>query len=158
MLGRREVDISAPGLHQRFTPESAAFLRRIFDDLSSRQIQADEAVPTKLLQRFAGVLLEDSSVIGLPRELSDIWHGCGGHPGASTAGVKLFVRWDVLAGRLEGPRLADARTSDRRGPFEGEPIPPGSLYLADLGFFGLEHGARLMQRQGRAKATSSPAC
>ena len=48
-------------------------------------------------------MLADSSVIGLPKELSDIWHGCGGHPGASTAGVKLFVRWDVLGGTWRVP-------------------------------------------------------
>ncbi len=152
VFGRREVEITASGLHQRMTAESAEFLGRLFDELSSRQVKAEGAVPTKLLQQFEAVILEDSSVIGLPKELSDIWHGCGGSPGASTAGVKLYVRWDVLAGHLSGPWLTNAKDSDRQGPFEGEPIPPGGVYLADLGFFSLEHLAGLMQRQGRRKS------
>lgn len=151
VFGRREVDISASGLHQRFTPESAEFLGRVFDELSSQQIKAEEAVPSSLLKRFEAVMLEDSSVIGLPNELARIWQGCGGHPGASQAGVKLFVRWDGLTGQLHGPWLTDAKASDRESPFEGEPLPPGGLYLADLGFFGLDHLCGLMKRQGRCK-------
>jgi hypothetical protein len=151
VFGRREVAISASGLHQRMTPESAEFMGCVLDEVSSQQMKAEEEVPTKLLKQFEAVILEDSSVIGLPKELSSIWQGCGGHPGASQAGVKLYVRWDVLGGHLNGPWLTDAKTSDRQGPFEGEPIPPGSLYLADLGFFGLEHLSDLMRRQGRRK-------
>lgn len=92
VLGRREVDLSAPGLSQRFTPESAEFFRHLLEELSAQQVRAEESVPTKALQQFPAVILEDSSIIGLPQELSSIWKGCGGSPGVSDGAVKLYVR------------------------------------------------------------------
>lgn len=151
VLGRREVDLSAPGLFQRFTPESAEFFRRLLEELVAHQIRAEETAPTRLLKQFQAVILEDSSVINLPQELSVIWKGCGGHPGVGESAVKLYVWWDVLGGHLDGPRLTDARCNDRKSPFPGSSIPAGALYLADLGFFGLPRLQGLMQRQGRVK-------
>jgi len=151
VMGRREVELTASGLCQRFTPESAEFFRRVLEALSAHHLRAEEPVPTKVLQQFHAVILEDSSIIGLPKELSVIWKGCGGHPGASEGGVKLYVWWDVLNGSLDGPRLTDAKNNDRHSPFEGSEIAAGALYLADLGFFGLPRLQSLMQRKGRAK-------
>ncbi len=151
VLGRREVDLSAPGLFQRFTSEAAEFFRHVLEELSAHQLRAEAAVPTKLLQQFQAVILEDSSIINLPKELSAIWKGCGGHPGVSDGAVKLYVHWDVLSGYLDGPRLTDARCNDRNSPFQPSEIPAGTLYLADLGFFGLPRLQSLMRRQGRVK-------
>lgn len=145
------MDLSAPGLFQRFTQESAEFFRRLLEELSAHQMRAEATVPTKLLKQFQAVILEDSSIITLPQDLSVIWKGCGGHPGVGESAVKLYVRWDVLGGHLDGPRLTDARWNDRRSPFPVNEIPAGSLYLADLGFFGLPRLQGLMQRQGRVK-------
>lgn len=151
VLGRREVDLSAPGLFQRFTPEAAEFFRQLLEELTAHQVRSEEAVPTKLLKQFEAIILEDSSIISLPQELSVIWKGCGGHPGVGESAVKLYVRWDVLGGHLDGPRLTDARCNDRKSPFSANEIPAGALYLADLGFFGLPRLQGLMQRQGRVK-------
>ncbi len=153
VMGRREGALTASGLCQRFTPESAEFFRRILEELSAHHLRAEESVPPKVLQHFQAVLLEASSIIGLPKELSVIWKGCGGHPGASEGGVKLYVRWDVLTGYLDGPRLTDAKNNDRHSPFEASEIAAGALYLADLGFFGLPRLQSLMQRQGRVKGS-----
>jgi hypothetical protein len=87
----------------------------------------------------------------LPADLAAEWQGCGGSTGTSEAAVKLFVRWDVLAGKLEGPRLTDGRHNDNRSPFNDEPIPAGGLYLADLGFFAQERLRRLATRQADGK-------
>lgn len=70
---------------------------------------------------------------------------------SQSGGIQASVQCEVLAGHLNGPWLTDAKTSDRQGPFEGEPIPPGTLSLADPGFFGIEHLSRHMQRRGRRK-------
>ncbi len=144
ILQRREVTITAAGLTQRFTPQAAAFLEGLLERLSQVRLQA-EAVDIALLKRFSAVVVEDSSLVTLPHELATSWSGCGGSAGASPAAVKLFVRWDVLAGSLQGPRLSDGRHSDKRSPFLAEEVPEGGLYLADLGFFGVERLSRLAQ-------------
>src|SRR5258708_23431495 len=97
-----------------------------------------EAVVIALVKQFSAVILEDSSSITLPPELAAVWRGCGGSAGASPAALKLFVRWDVLRGELQGPGLEQGRRNDQRGSFAVEDLPDGCLYVADLGFFGVQ--------------------
>lgn len=136
MLERREVSISASGFSQRFTQAAATFLQQILEQLAKGQIQA-EMVDIPLLRRFRAVIVEDSSSVLLPAELAEIWQGCGSSHGSGAAAVKLFVRWDVLCGKLEGPRLTNGRHTDTKSPFNEHALPDGGLYLADLGFFSL---------------------
>src|SRR6266699_3581445 len=137
VLQRREVSISASGLSQRFTPEAATLLQRVLERLSAEQMQV-EPVELALLKPFSAVMLEDSSSITLPPTLAEVWRGCGGGPGASEAAIKLFVRWDVLRGELQGPGLEQGRRNDKRGPLPLSDLPDGCLYVADLGFFGVQ--------------------
>jgi hypothetical protein len=142
VLGRREVSISASGLSQRFTPEAASLLQRVLERLSAEQMQV-EPVDIALLSQFSAVILEDSSSITLPPPLAEMWRGCGGSAGASEAAIKLFVRWDVLRGELHGPGLEQGRRNDKRGPLAVEDLPDGCLYVADLGFFGVQRLSRI---------------
>jgi len=153
IVGRRDVDLSAPGLFQRCTPEAAEFFRHLLEEVSAHQLRAEKAVPTTLLQQFQAVTLEDRSSINLPQERSVIWKGCGGHPGVSDGAVTLSVRWDGLRGHRDGPRLTDARCTDRTSPFQPSEIPAGALSLADVGFFGLPRLQSVMRRQGRVKGS-----
>lgn len=142
ILERREVSITASGLSQRFSQEAATFLHRVLERLAQVRLQA-EAVEVPLLRRFSAVIVEDSSAVLLPAELVEVWRGCGGSAGTSAAAVKLFVRWDVLGGTLEGPRLTDGRHNDNQSPFNEDVLPAGGLYLADLGFFSQQRLCRL---------------
>jgi hypothetical protein len=144
ILERREVSISASGLSQRFTKEAAIFMQRLLERLAEEQMQA-EAVDIPLLRRFSAVVVEDSSVILLPAELAEVWRGCGGSQGTSEAAIKLFVRWDVLCGKLEGPRLVDGRHSDNKSPFNDDDLPAGGLYLADARLLRLVAAVPLSQ-------------
>lgn len=150
ILGRREVTITASGLCQRFTPEAATFLQRLLERLAARQMEA-ERVEIPLLRRFSAVVVEDSSSILLPAPLAEVWRGCGGSQETGAAMVKLFVRWDVLSGKLEGPQLTEGRHSDNRSPLNEDALPVGGLYLADLGFFSQYRLCRLAQRRGGGK-------
>lgn len=97
-------------------------------------VEASQDVPLALLHRFEAVVLEDSSSIALPKELAEQWQGCGGAPGEGQGAVKLHVRWELKRGQLQGPRLTHGRISDRSSPFKEDPLPVGSLYIADLGY------------------------
>ena len=151
VLGRRDVQMSAAGLSQRFTPACAAFFQRLLERLSAKHLASSTPVSSALLRRFSAVIVEDSSGIGLPTELADVWRGCGGSTGSSEATVKLFVRWDVLNGKLWGPALTDGKLSDHHSPLEQHSLPEGSLLLRDLGFFSMPNLKSLCQRKGRQK-------
>lgn len=154
VLERREVSISAPGLSQRFTPEAATLLQRVLERLSAEQMQV-EPVEIALLKQFSAVLLEDSSSSTLPNALAEVWRGCGGSAGASEAAIKLFVRWDVLSGELYGPGLEQGRRNDKRSPLALADLPNGCLYVADLGFHGVQRLSRVVRGSRASKGSSA---
>ncbi len=131
-----DVDITAAGLTQRFTPVAATFLQRVLAVALQRVLAADPlAIP--ILEQFAGVYIEDSTIIVLPAALRDLWHGCGNATDQGEAAVKLTLRLDLATGRLAGLSLHDGRVHDSRAAHPVTSLPPESLYLADLGFFRL---------------------
>jgi hypothetical protein len=135
--GRREVYVTGSAISQRFTPECATMFLKVLQRLAEVELESDK-VDIPLLKQFSAAIVEDSTSVTLPAELAEVWLGCGGGEKASEAGVKAFVQWDVLKGKLLGPRLSDARMNDHKTPFEIEELPEGSLYIADLGFFAIE--------------------
>lgn len=150
VAGRREVQISASGLCQRFSQQSATFLQAILSRLVQVQLEwdhAESALCLPLLSRFAEVIVEDSSSILLPCELREVWSGRS-NPQAL---LKLFVRFNLSTGELEGPLLTPGRQADCQSPFCEQALPRGGLYLADLGFFGLDRLQRLAHPQEGGK-------
>ncbi len=141
----RQVQISDTGMQKRFTPACARFLQEILTRLSQIVVQAATPVPIELVERFAMVVLEDSSLIELPDALQKVWQGCGGSAGVSHAAVKIHTRLDLKQGQLWGPIPTAGRQSDRHSPFKPLPLPKGSLYIADLGYFDLEAMAKRRQ-------------
>ena len=130
------LEISPQGLDQRFTQRASDCLYEVLQAAIAETIQS-EAVAIPLLQRFAGVYIEDSSCIALPEELATVWLGCGGNKFTSNGAVKLQVRWDMLQGRLDGPYLTDGRTHDRVASEMNQALPEGSLLIRDLGYWKL---------------------
>lgn len=131
ILGRREVNISASGLCQRFTQSAAEFLERVMQELITERIQAEQPAPAELLGRCEAVIVEESSTIKLPDQLKEVWAGCGGGQGQSQAGLKLHVRWDLKQGGLQGPLLTASRHADQRSPLRQEGIAAGVLNITE---------------------------
>lgn len=131
--------ISPQGLDDGFTPQAAAFLEQLLD-AAVGQVIAAEPVSIPILQRFSGVILEDSSTIGLPEALAKRWPGCGNasHPSDVSAALKLGVRLDVLNGTLYGPLLEAGRCRNCNCRLQITPVPKQALRLADLGYFNLK--------------------
>jgi hypothetical protein len=129
------VSITGQGIAARFSPQSAACLAQV---LAAAIAQTITAAPVDLavLDRFAGVVVIDGSVIGLPADLAVQFPG-GANQQGGQAGLKLGIGVDLVTGRLDGPHLMAARPHDRLLPIQDTPVAPGVLRLADLGFFDL---------------------
>jgi hypothetical protein len=140
----RDVLVSDTAVHARFNEACARFLHAVLQALTEVVVQAQQDVPLELLHRFSNVIIEDSSSIALPKELCELWQGCGGHAEQGQAAVKLHTRWELKRGQIWGPHLTDGRTSDRSSPFNEDALPEGSLYTADLGYFNLD---RMVERR-----------
>lgn len=142
------VAVTPEAVHQRFTPTTAQFLEQLLAHALRHIVQADPvAVP--LLRRFPEVELRDSTVLTLPDVLADAWPGCGGSTAyGGGAALKFQVRFGLVTGRLRGLRPQAARIPDQAASDEEDDLPPGSLRLADLGFFNLDAFRRWHQRGG----------
>ncbi len=137
------VTISPQGLEQRCTERAAIFLEQMLAT-AVRTVIAADPVALPLVARFPAVVLLDSSTVVLPDALGPWWPGCGGATAEHTqAALKLQVRFDLCRGTLTGPLLTDGRTHENTSPLQHAPLPPGSLRLADLGFFNLDVFATL---------------
>jgi len=130
------LEITPQGLDQRFTETAAACLKQILEQ-AVEQIVISDPVAVPLLQRFNGIYLDDSSTISLPDGLSKVWQGCGNGRDQGNAAVKVHVRYDYLQGQLVGLELSDGRTQDRKTELQAKPLPAGSVWLADLGYWSL---------------------
>jgi hypothetical protein len=132
------VAVSPQALAQRFGPAAAVLLARVLSAAVEQVITA-APVAVPLLQRFAAVVILDSSTVALPDGLAAHWQGCGGRVAQGTqAALKLTVRLDLGRGRLDGPVVTAGRTQDRRSALQHASLPAGALRLADLGFWSLE--------------------
>ena len=142
-----DVQITSPGLTQRFTPQAATFLQRVLAAALQRVLAAEPlAIP--ILEQFSGVYLEDSTIIVLPEALRELWHGCGSATDQGAAALKISVRLDLLTGQLAGLSLHDGRVHDSAAAHPLTSLPPDSLYLADLGFFSLDRLQQIAEQLG----------
>lgn len=143
------VSISTQGLAARFTPAAAHGVQRVLQSALSQVIEA-EPVALPLLQRFQAVYLLDSTEVALPSGLASVW--CGRHgdppPAAPRSALKLQVRLECLRGGLDGPWLHAGRETDTTSSIQWAPVLPGSLRVADLGYFDLGVLARIAQQGG----------
>lgn len=131
-------------IDQRFRQPTATFFQHLLEAAVAQVVTA-EPVAIELLKRFAGVWLEDSTVIRLPTCFGPRWPSSGGPNGQSEASLKLYVELDLASGRLVGPECVAGRQSDHHSQL-ADAVPSGGVRIADLGFFDLRRLAELDRR------------
>ena len=98
-----------------------------------------------LLEQFTGVYVQDSTWISLPDELHGTWKGPPKKNHRHKAALKLHLCFDVLTGRFQQFHITDGMTADSSAAKAADPLPPGSLRLADLAYFSLDTLEKLTQ-------------
>lgn len=130
------IRISEQGIDKRFTPEAVAFMKSVLMATVAEIVSAEPAA-MKILNRFNGVYIRDSTVIGLPEPLLHIWSGCGDSTG-ETAALKVQVEWELSRGAFTDISLRPGREHDSLILNTCAKLPPGSLNIRDLGYFKLD--------------------
>lgn len=129
------LSVSEQGIDQRFTPEAVVFMEELLQATIAEVISA-KPVSMTLFNRFNGVYIRDSTVIGLPQSLAHVWLGCGDSKG-ETAALKVQVEWELSTGALADITLRPGREHDSRALQMSADLPSGSLNIRDLGYFKL---------------------
>ena len=140
------IQVSRQALEQRLTPETTEMLKRTLDAAITEMLEVAgrrEALP--LLQQFTGIYVQDSTWITLPNELHETWKGQPKKNHPHKAALKLHLCFDVLTGRFQHFQLTDGMTADSTAAKTSDPLPQGSLRLADLAYFSLDEFEKLTE-------------
>ncbi len=134
--GSLGVKLQKQTLDCHFTERTATWLLALLQR-GVQQLVCGQAVKIPLVQQFRAVYLEDGSTITLPDVLQQVWKGCGGRASAKAAALKVTLRWDLLHGSLHGPYVQEGRRHELASVLRGQVMAPGSLWIADLGYWTL---------------------
>ena len=130
------VDVSPQAVEQRYSKSLVAFFKVLFEKMA-KQIVASEESLAPILNRFTEVILIDSSVIPLPDSQQSEFRGCGGSYDANQSAIKLQTEFDLLDGSLRCVELEQGRATDGATNRQHIIQSPGSLRIADLGYFNI---------------------
>jgi hypothetical protein len=145
------LGISPQALRKRFGPKAVDFLKALIAE-ALRQLYHCRAKADTLgiLDRFRTVVVDDGTTVSLPAELAFLFPGCGGNaPTAGACAVKLLFRYELTTGRILSLTFHAGRDNDAPLAARADDLPPGALYLADMGFF---EAARLKAFRGTGKS------
>lgn len=143
MLGMK---VSRQALEQRLTLEATKMLRITLEATITEVLGvASDPQVLPLLQQFTGVYVQDSTWVSLPDELHEISKGQPKKNHPHKAALKLHLRFDVLTGGFQHFQLTDGMTADSTAIKASEPLPQGSLRLADLAYFSLDEFEKLTE-------------
>ena len=133
------IQVRRQALEQRLTPETAEMLKTTLDAAITEVLEVGSPPQALcLLQQFKGVYVQDSTWVSLPDDLHETWKGHPKKNHRKKAALKLHLRFDVLTGGFQHFQLTDGMTADSTAVKAADPLPPGSLRLADLAYFSLD--------------------
>lgn len=141
----RGVEVTTQAIEQRHTARLAQFLEALFRRATQCVVKSQTAL-APLLDRFAAVLILDSTTTPLPDALRDRFPGCGGSHGGGQAAMKLQVQWDLRSGALDAVQIESGRDCDYKTSLQSATLTPGSLRITDLGYFDSEVFQRFNQQ------------
>ena len=140
------IEVRRQALEQRLTLETTEMLKTTLDAAITEVLEvASQRQALHLLQQFTGVYVQDSTWLSLPDELHEIWKGQPKKNHPKKAGLKLHLRFDVLTGGFQDFQLTDGMTADLTATKAADPLPRGSLQLADLAYFSLDELQKLTE-------------
>lgn len=134
----QELKISSQGLNRRFTKECAEFLKMILDKAMGEVVRSDKLLNFEVLSRFTNINICDSSLVGIPDALTNIWKGTGDKSNRDqAAAIKFDVSMEMKSGGIK-MHLVQGVMADNTTPSAIEYGEVGSLQLRDLGYYDLD--------------------
>lgn len=160
---RGVAPMASQSMHERIGATSTAFLTKILSELTLPRF----APVTNALEdgRILRVLIEDASAQVMPKANANEFPAHGNHHGP-TAGVKIDLAYDLLAGEVLSHSLQLATEQDKDiGEGLIARLFPGDPMLRDMGYFSLAEFAlievaadRRKERRNKAKKSGKTPC
>ncbi len=138
------VHVTRQAIEKRMTPEAAETLKSTLE-VAATQVISPQQQTLPLLNQFTGIYVQDSTTLTLPDELRPVWKGGRAKNDCEKSAMKLHLCFDVLTGAFQHFQLTDGITADSKAAEQFEPLPAGSLHLADLGYFSFDAFEKMTQ-------------
>lgn len=128
-----DISISKEAFNKRFNETTVAFVKAIFNEVISKQIEVP--IKAEFFQKFTKVKIKDSTKFDLPERLKDYFKGFGGKI-TSDACVSIQYEFDLKTNRLEDLDITSALKNDAVDAKEKkEQIAANELIIRDLGYY-----------------------
>lgn len=128
--------VTRQAVDQRFSPEAVEFFKASFAHIIAEIFDCSPAHPQaeQLRKHFSAVYLLDSTCYDCAESLKDLFPSCGG--AGSAANVKVLLRYELIAGRLEPLDVMAGKRSDQGQALQtARRLQKGELELRDKGFY-----------------------
>ncbi|MBA2704150.1 MAG: IS4 family transposase [Blastocatellia bacterium] len=134
--------VTRQGIDQRYNPEAVKYVKASFAHIMAETLDWSPAHPQaeQLRAHFNALYLLDSTSFDCPDSLKEIFPSCGGD--GSPANIKVLLRYELIAGRLEPLHVLEGKRSDQGQALKAaERLLKDQLQLHDKGF----HDAKAWQ-------------
>lgn len=146
LLGLIEGDChSKQNVGKRIGSGFNSFLQEVLQQLAARLV--GPKVPTDpALKAFDRIVVQDSTVIGLPARLADIFPGVRNQTGKAISGMRVQAFFDLLTEDCLHFSMSPFTRNDQKASADILQVArPGDLVLRDLGYSSLRIFARMQQ-------------
>jgi hypothetical protein len=137
------VSIAKQSLHDRFTAQAVAFLKRCLDILLFQKIRyrGDKEL---LKTHFRRIRIKDSTKFALPDPFSEKYRGYGGNIRQSSSLISIQYEYDFISGQSMDLRLTSGLLNDQSDSADfTHDILEKDLFLRDLGYATLKFMAKI---------------
>jgi hypothetical protein len=142
------IPVTRQAINQRFNPEGVEWIKACFTHVMAETFDLTPTHPQaeQLRAHFPAVYLLDSTSFDTAENLKEVFPACGG--AGSAANIKVLLRYEVIAGRLEPLCLLAGKRSDQGQAVQAaERLLEGQLCLNDKGFHDSKAWAIAEQRK-----------
>lgn len=142
MAARCDAPVTKQAIEKRYTLPTVRFFELLFQRSTQLIVKSQESL-APILERFAGVIIADSSTISLPDSEADKYKGRGGSHGGGKAAVKVQTELNLKSGKLECVEVTPGCASDVACSGQHRAHRRGTLRITDLGYFSAAVFTRL---------------
>ena len=128
--------VTRQALDQRFNARTVAYVQASFGHVLAHTLEwlAVHPQAEALRANFAALYLLDRTSFDCPETLKDLFPACGGD--GSSANVKVLLRYELIAGRLEPLQVLAGKRSDQGQSLRTATLlKANQLQLQDKGFY-----------------------
>ncbi|RMD96269.1 MAG: IS4 family transposase [Bacteroidetes bacterium] len=140
-------DVSGQGVQKKLQFRHEPFAQQLLDYVLKKAALQNRGPETALFKAFSKVLVEDSTCLSLPRNLSSFFPGPHSRTHDECATARIQLRLDLLSDSYDGVYVSSYRENDQSFAHQiVNELKGGELVIRDQGYFVLSAFREIIER------------